>query len=96
MRKKLKEVVEMKVGLLAYHNALNYGAVLQIASLQRKIKELGHDCEIINYYADGSLQWDKYQRPTFSMKFLSEMKWNTYLFFVRSLQIKSQAEIDEL
>lgn len=89
MRKKLKEVVEMKVGLLAYHNALNYGAVLQIASLQRKIKELGHDCEIINYYADGSLQWDKYQRPTFSMKFLSEMKWNTYLFFVRRRKRKN-------
>lgn len=39
----------MKVGILTFHNAHNYGAVLQAFALKKKIAELGHDTEIINY-----------------------------------------------
>lgn len=81
----------MKVGLLAYHYALNYGAVLQIASLQRKIKSMGHECVIINFCSDGVLQWDLYQKLTFSKKILSQIKWNTYLFMIRK---KKRREFD--
>lgn len=40
----------MKIATLNYHNAYNYGAVFQAAALQEVISDLGHDCEIIDYY----------------------------------------------
>lgn len=39
----------MKVGILTFHRAHNYGAVLQCYALQEVIKSLGHDVEIIDY-----------------------------------------------
>lgn len=38
-----------KVGILTYHRADNYGAVLQCYALQEAIETLGHNVEIINY-----------------------------------------------
>lgn len=38
-----------KVGILTFHRADNYGAVLQCYALQEIIKSLGHNVEIINY-----------------------------------------------
>lgn len=42
----------MKVGTVTFHQALNYGAVLQAYALQRAIEDLGHDCEVIDYRCD--------------------------------------------
>lgn len=39
----------MKVGILTYHRAHNYGAVLQCYALQELIREFGQDVEIIDY-----------------------------------------------
>ena len=39
----------MKAGILTYHNAKNYGAVLQAFALKTVIEQLGHECEVINY-----------------------------------------------
>ena len=39
----------MKVGILTFHNAINYGAVLQTYALQQTILALGVECEIIDY-----------------------------------------------
>ena len=39
----------MKVGTITFFNSENYGAVLQAYALSRKIREMGHECEIINY-----------------------------------------------
>ena len=39
----------MRIGILTFHNANNYGAVLQAYGLQQTIRLLGHDCEIIDY-----------------------------------------------
>lgn len=39
----------MRVGILTYHNAINYGAVLQAYALQQVVKKLGVECEIIDY-----------------------------------------------
>lgn len=41
----------MKIGILTFHNALNYGAVLQCYALQHYLQERGHDVEIIDYRA---------------------------------------------
>lgn len=39
----------MKIGLLTFHGAHNYGAVLQAYATQEKIKEIGFDIEVIDY-----------------------------------------------
>ncbi|WP_407383585.1 polysaccharide pyruvyl transferase family protein [Ruminococcus sp.] len=39
----------MKVALLSFHNAYNYGACLQAYALQEAVRELGADCEYIDY-----------------------------------------------
>lgn len=39
----------MRIGLLTFHNADNYGAVLQCYALQQYLTLLGHNVEIINY-----------------------------------------------
>ncbi len=39
----------MKIGILTFHCAHNYGAVLQAYALQTYLQQLGHDVYIINY-----------------------------------------------
>lgn len=39
----------MKVGILTFHWATNYGAVLQTYALQHYLVKLGHQVEVINY-----------------------------------------------
>lgn len=39
-----------KVGIITLHRVVNYGSVLQTYALQEKIKELGYDVEVIDYY----------------------------------------------
>lgn len=39
----------MKIGIITFHNALNYGAMLQAYALQKYLLLQGHDVEIIDY-----------------------------------------------
>ena len=39
----------MKVGILTFQQAINYGAVLQLYALQKTVQKLGIDSEVINY-----------------------------------------------
>lgn len=39
----------MKVGILTFHRACNYGALLQCYALQETIKSLGHQVEVVDY-----------------------------------------------
>lgn len=39
----------MRIGILTFHCAHNYGAVLQCYALQETLKQMGHDVEIIDY-----------------------------------------------
>lgn len=42
----------MKVALLSFHNAYNYGAALQAYGLQCAVQRLGVECEYLNYIND--------------------------------------------
>ena len=42
----------MKIGILTFHRAINYGAVLQCYGLFETLKSKGHDVEIIDYRPD--------------------------------------------
>lgn len=39
----------MKVGILTFHRAHNYGAVLQVYALQLYLKKMGYEVEVIDY-----------------------------------------------
>lgn len=70
----------MKVGILTFHDAHNYGAVLQAYALKKYIKTLGYDVKIINYHhktiPDGfpreghEVRWEKFN------KFIKELTDN--------------------
>ena len=40
----------MKVGILTFPNSTSYGATLQMYALYKKVNDLGHEAEIINYF----------------------------------------------
>lgn len=40
----------MKIGILTFHNAYNYGAVLQAYALRSFLESNGHDVEILDYH----------------------------------------------
>ena len=39
----------IKIGIATFHRPVNYGAVLQAYALQKTIKKLGYECEIIDF-----------------------------------------------
>lgn len=39
----------MKIGILTFHRAINYGAVLQCYALSETLKGMGHEVEVIDY-----------------------------------------------
>lgn len=39
----------MKIGILTFHNAINYGAVLQCYALKEFLSRRGHDVQVIDY-----------------------------------------------
>lgn len=51
----------MRVGIITFHWALNYGAVLQAYALQTCLQRLGHEVEIIDYRP--SWAYDNQSRP---------------------------------
>jgi hypothetical protein len=65
----------MKTGIITFHCADNYGAVLQCYALQTKLRELFQDAEvfIIDY------------RPKYIMKMFSLIKTHHVLYFFNSL-----------
>lgn len=40
----------MKIGILTFHDAINYGAILQTYASEAILNELGYETEIINYH----------------------------------------------
>lgn len=64
-----------KVGIITQHRVVNYGSVLQTYALQEKIKELGYECEVIDYYPErftpfGMLKRIKNKGEKFKKSFL--------------------------
>ena len=42
----------LKIGILTFHNAMSYGAVLQAYALQHTIENFGYETEVINYMCE--------------------------------------------
>ena len=60
----------MKIGILNFHRALNYGAVLQCYGLQETLTALGHEVSVIDY------------RPRIIEKHRSYFLFDILVFFV--------------
>ena len=39
----------MKVGIITMHKVMNYGSILQAYATQEIVRNLGYDCELIDY-----------------------------------------------
>lgn len=62
----------MKIGILTFHRAHNYGAVLQCYALQTYLNYCGHDTVVIDYVLDDLLNCYKYfERRRF-------LRWNVF------------------
>lgn len=68
----------MKIGILNFHRALNYGAVLQCYGLQETLKSLGHDVSVIDYRPQIIEQGN---RKYFNLSYLKECK---FILFIKS------------
>lgn len=67
----------MKVGILTFHDAHNYGAVLQAFALKKYIKKLGFDTRIINYH--------HYTIPDGYPRENNEERWEKFNSFIQEL-----------
>lgn len=71
----------MKVGILTFHNAHNFGAVLQAYALKTCVKQLGHEVRIVNY-RNPKIQsvYPKYLPPRFTVKDINPKRWKQFIY----------------
>lgn len=71
----------MRVGILTFHNAHNFGAVLQAYALKTCVKQLGHDVRIVNY-RNPKIQsvYPKYLPPKFTVKDINPKRWKQFIY----------------
>lgn len=66
----------MKIGILTFHNAHNYGAVLQAYALREKLRTMGHDAQIINYCNEKvTAAYPKVLKPVFCKRDVLPTHW---------------------
>lgn len=73
----------MKVGILTFHDAHNYGAVLQAFALKRYIQKLGYEVRIVNYHHE--TMPDDYPREN------NEIRWEKFNKFIQELVDNEEA-----
>lgn len=94
-----------KVGILTFHSANNFGALLQAVSLQKTIIERGNaECELINYEPefickDYSISPFKNKHPkgkTENETLIPEIEWNAVNSLLNNERKKSLDYIDRV
>ncbi|MDD3945252.1 MAG: polysaccharide pyruvyl transferase family protein [Bacteroidales bacterium] len=71
----------MKIGILTFHWATNYGAVLQTYALQTYLQDKGYDVQIINY-----------KPASYDLNFLTLFRHPSWLFHLKKLILKIRKE----
>jgi len=75
----------MKIGILTYHRAENYGALLQAYSLRTYLQGLGHEVSFVDYWPDYHVNffkvfsWDRFKHAVWKGKLeylLGATLWN--------------------
>lgn len=82
----------MKIGILTFHWATNYGAVLQCYALQEYLKSLGHEVEIINYkplfFDESVYKFFRYRKFMHISDYLNTIKMEKVLVEFRNKYLK--------
>lgn len=85
----------MKIGILTFHNAINYGAVLQAYATQELLKSMGHSAEVIDYR---NLAIEKYyDRLNFHLRMMPKRRFwripryvmSTFYFYKKRLAFEN-------
>lgn len=74
----------MKIGILTYHRAMNYGAVLQAYALKTFLSNLWHKTTIIDYFPDHHTGMYYFTIKTF-FRLLAKFRFKKilYIFYFR-------------
>lgn len=81
----------MKIGILTYHRAHNYGAMLQAYALLTYLRSNGHDAEIIDYWPESHRVQYALIKPIVGNGIIPKIKCiiaNTVTFFRRYVRIR--------
>lgn len=89
-----------KVGIVTFHNAHNFGAVLQCLALKTVIRNLGYECNVINYENDKLTKGysNKFQlKPNNGiLSIAKKLVYFTLLYFIKEKRIsKFKSFIDK-
>ncbi len=89
----------MKIGILTFSSAFNFGAVLQCYGLYDTLCSLGHDVRIIDYRP----KYLKTYKPTFGIRqfinwrlWLLPSKWRTYRYWRKRYDLYDRFECHEM
>ena len=81
----------MRIGIITMHKVLNCGSALQAYALQRKLREMGYDSEIIDYkYLDKSGS-----TPSLKARVISFLREALFGFPVERMKCKFKALHDD-
>lgn len=75
----------MKIGILTFHFADNYGAVLQTYALETYVRQLGHEVEIINYQPDYMTNGGRFRFP----RSKRDLYANATIMFIKLSNLRS-------
>ena len=78
-----------KIATIAFHRAINYGALLQVFALQKKIEELGGECTVLDYRSP-PLEIENKKMVLSDCKYMKD--YIRYIFFSKN----NIAKYDEL
>ncbi|MBR2992905.1 MAG: polysaccharide pyruvyl transferase family protein [Clostridiales bacterium] len=70
----------MKIGILTYHNAINYGAVFQTYALQQFLTDKGFDTYVIDYKNKSVENQYRFKRLRLNKQLSTNLKWNIQQF----------------
>lgn len=76
----------MRVGIMTFHNVINYGGVLQCYALQQTLVEEGYDVEIINYE-------NSYFKKFYSPLYISSPFFRKTLYMIYAFPQKCKRKI---
>jgi hypothetical protein len=68
----------MKIGILTYHRAHNYGALLQAIALRKVLEKMGHDAYYVDY-------WPKYHRSRYVFFSFLQLRFGLHRYLIHRL-----------
>lgn len=81
----------MKIGILTYHRAHNYGAVLQAVASRYFLKKMNHEVFYIDYFPDYHKKWYTLPRKSWFWKVRHPILWKNLKKLLPTMQKRMDA-----